>query len=300
MHRRSRMQPKRIAILGSILVGIPLILSVLWAPQRSVGIPYPANNGYEDFLRAVPLVSKSIPELHSTNITEWQSFITSNRVAMTHVRAGLGKSCLSSNRYDFKTTDLISMIGAFKYIGHTFRAEAIVALHEDRTNDAVAATMEGMRFANESSRGGVIIEASLVMAVEKIVLERFTPTIADLDQGNTAFALSNLLELDESAPAIEGFFEREEQVRHQFADRWQYLLYRVGVGRKTIRDNEDRFRKAFQQSVVKRKKVVIRLAKRMHELTHGKPAASWSDVVPEFVPAPLIDPSTERPVRFTP
>ena len=287
-------------LLALLVVGIPILLTVVWLPSAKTPTPaYPSPNGYDDFVEATKLISTTRPDPGSTDIEELGVFLAANQSALEKVRNGLAKSCLSSNRYDSAGfTLLMPRISGFKHLAFAFRAEYTVALADGETNTATRSTIDCLHFGIESGRGGVMIESLVGQAIQEIAMEEFRNIVPVLDHTNAVFALTQLKTLELNVPKAHEILDKESSVRHQFGGMTAYFAYLVGVGRNDVRDGERKFASKCQATENHRKQLAAKLAKRLYELDFGKPATAWPDIVPQYLPAILSDAETGKALAF--
>lgn len=275
---------KRILWLTAVvLAGIPLGLTLLWQSGMPKAVNYPIDNGYDDFIAAAALTIRAAHE--PTNIVGWRTVYLTNQPALDRMRAGLEKTCLSSNTYDGAGMKVVmDRMGKFKLLALAQRAEFEVALADGDTNAAVRSAITGLRFGNDLARGGVIMEALVGRAVRSVALTPLLPIITNLSLTNAIFALEHSLIIASNAPPARENLVRESAVRHQFSGLKGYVLHLVGFGRSTIVRVEQDFEITQNASMNDLGELCGRFGKRVYELENGKPAGSWKDLVPRYLP----------------
>jgi hypothetical protein len=223
-------------------------------------------------------------------------FLTNNFGAMQLLRRGLTKTCLSSNDYNVPSvTRYLPIMGSFRKVMSVQQAEFKVALADGDTSRAIRAAVDGLRFGIEAGRGGVSYEGMGSAVLQVIALDQLRRIIAHLDRPNAILALDQLLQIESNALPTKRFLMRDaaeqelsplfrQQTGGSFPDEWRFFV------KVFIRTHDG--------VIVRRRLTAARVAKRIFELEKGRKATKWSDLVPDYLPKTLLDPTTGLPLVF--
>jgi hypothetical protein len=186
-----------------------------------------------------------------------------------------------------------------KRLAQAFTAEGKLAEMENRPADAAKSYLDAVHFGNEATRGGVLIDQMVGMAVESIGtshLINLADRLGAKSCRETAVALETL---DSQRQTWDEVMQQENDwsrrtfpgVRNEFA-----RIIEHNSLQKVDRACELKFKTREQKT----RQLMIDFAARAYELDKGKSPASVSDLVPDYLQAIPQDPLTGANMVYSP
>ena len=163
---------------------------------------------------------------------------------------------------------------------------------EGRTNDAVNAYCDLIRFAHESARGGFRIEALVTMAMESMAMK---PLQGLFDSLNAEQSRRIARMLEELTARRESWSEiNRRDLRYSFrADTMAVFSFDTWTA---MRNSKARFHSAERQRVLD----MLDFATRAYELETGSRPTNIVSLVPDYLSAIPRDPLTGTNLVYTP
>lgn len=289
---------KKLLLTAAIVVIVALGALVIATPKIEPEPPLPNPNGYDDFLKATTLLSVNPPDWQSMSGEEQhealKKLIATNQVAIDQVRIGLTKECRVVP-YELNATNSIHLtdLGKTKAVAQTFLAASKLALIEGRTNEAAILAIDCIRYGNETTRGGVLIDGLVGFAIKSIGLASLKSATDGMDLENSRKALSALDEIANRSESSNDIMKRERQ----WARRGKFgpagiisQLVQPFLNRKALEKSRQRFIKI--ETDIQR--MQIQVAAHAYELEHGQAPAAARDLIPQYLKAVPLDPETGK------
>lgn len=287
---------KKLLLAAAIMAITVLVMLVIATPKVEPEPPLPNPNGYDDFLKATTLLNVNPPDWQSMKGEEQHDalrrLVATNQAALDLVRTGLTKECRMVP-WEMNATNgaHLNDLAKTKALAQSFAAASRLALIEARTNEAAVLAIDCTRYGNESMRGGVLIDGLVGIAIKSIGLSSLKSATDGMDLESTRKALSALDEIASRSESGDDIMKRERQ----WARRGRFgpagiitQLVQPFLNRKVLEKGRQRFIKS--ETDLDRMK--IRLAARAYELDHGQPPATDRDLVPQYLKAIPLDPTT--------
>jgi len=290
-------------VLWLLGLGVPLLLLVAWwpvPPKPSPALPNP--NGYDYFVKAgEALVGPWTNQvLRAVPAQEWQTVLAANQSSLELVREGLRHRSLAlvSVTYDSATRlRFIDQLGHLKRLGVLLAGEGLLAELEGNSASAVDAYIQAMRFGQESSRGGVMMERLVGIAVESIALAELRRTMLSLASEDVRRGLVGLQNLDASHDLPEVNLATEDEWIRQTTDLGQrFTLWTQPTMRKEVRETRTKFAGRVDRHQADRRSAIVEAAARSFELEKGRRPTGYADLVPTYLPAAPLDPTTGKEI----
>jgi hypothetical protein len=260
--------------------------------------PLPSPNGNDDFVKAQKLIVGNPADFDRGSLEELRKHLAENAGVLKLVREGLAKQCLVPVL--FSTNHLVlRSLSDVKKVARLLEAEGRLAELEGRTNDAARVCLETIRYGEESSRGGVMIDRLVGIVCETIGVNSLQKIMGALD-ARTCRALSKqLLEIERRQESVTDVLRNEaEWVRRTFPVR-QRIQAMIPIERlNPIKRVRKGFVKQCNQSELQLRRLMIDLATRAHELEHGQPPKSLNELVPDYLDAVPVDPATGTKLTY--
>lgn len=287
-----------VVVLGNVVL---MAFVFLGSPARKP-TPMPNPNGYDDFVKAAKLVNVDTSKDYRTFTREElaATIFSTNQEVLSLVRTGLGKQCLMPNDYwkDYQARVFMRTLSAWKEIAFLFRDEGRLAELNGQTNEAAQFYLDGIRFGEECSRGGVLIDKLVGASCSAILETPLRNLLPSLDTKHCADIAANLEKMDASTEPAEEILKREEEYESKISGIREKLAKLVMY--KTIRTTRQNAARRFENDTSRKREMMIAFAARAYELEHGKRPASVADLVPNYLKKIPQDPVTGTNLTLPP
>lgn len=296
-----------------IFLGLFLAVAVLVAITRLLLSPatlaprvLPVPNGYDDF-RSAGNALVYPGDFSLTNLLELRSQLATNAESLHLIRQGLTKDCMvpweSWTNYFGRH---LNELGKIKALARLLHAEARLAELEQRTNDAAKISVEIIRYSQMICRGGRMIDRLVGIACEDIGSRSLQRVVGGLDALQCREAVRTLEETLARRESAESVLRAETawmranasviNPRLSLIERIQRL---IPISRfNPVKRSQDGFVLKMKTTELAMTHLVIRLAARAFELEKGRPPARLEELVPQYLSASPVDPSTGKADGF--
>ena len=220
-----------------------------------------------------------------TNKSDLEALVAANADALELARAGMQKKCrvhLDDN--PLKRHDV-------KILERGFEAEGQLAELQGHPNEAAGSFLDIVHLANESSRGGVLIDALIEMIIEREGTDALQKLLPQLDAQTCRQAAATLETLDAQRQTWEDIEEQESEWSHHTFPGLKDELVRL-ANYKAFNKAERDFERKFQDQQIRTQRLIIDLAARAYSLDNGHAPASVAALVPNYLKAIPQDPLT--------
>ena len=292
-----------------IIIGIAALfiainaLIVMVVVLRSSALPpppaLPNPNGYDDFVAGAGKVNGNLPDYAKMDHDHLATLVSNNADALTLMTAGLSKECRVPVDYstNYAGATLLGQISSFKDGVRVFVAAGRFAELEGRTNDALKIYLDGVRYSQEISRGGLLISRLVSIACEAVVLKQLEPFAGNLDATNAAFLAKSLESIDSRAEPVAETIRQEKLWSQQIGG----LQGRIGMlfMAKSIKKVNDNVISKSDAVTLHRRQIILEAAARAYELDKGQPPQTAADLIPAYLKAIPKDPVTGQELRVS-
>ena len=294
----------RKALIGLAILAV-LVAFVALLGQKPPPPPiFPSPNGYVDFVKAGEMLSGGdAPDSRTGTRDELRTHIRKNRDALQLVRTGLTKQSRVTTEYSpvYMTTHLPEL-ARLKALALALVAEGKFAELENRPGDAAQVYLDTIRFAHESVRGGLQIDALVGLACEAIGIARLEALTTALDAKQCRVVLPTLELIDANREPFADVMKQEKtwsQRAFGWRGRMQVLFLRL-FRRDLLAPSRQKLEAKFQAADSRRRRLLIDLASRAYELEKGKRPATIAELAPDYLKAIPPDPVTAAPIADLP
>lgn len=286
-----------------LALGVPLLLLVAWWPAPPKPRPaLPNPNGYDYFVKAGEALAGmwTNSALSAVPVPDLQVFLSANQKSLELVREGLRHRSLSpvSVTYDSATSrKILDQLGSIKRLGVLLAGEGRLAELNGNPEGAVDGYVEAMRFGQECSRGGVMVERLTGRAIEHIALTELRRAILSLNAKDVRRGLADLQKLDAShdLPSV-NLGAEAEWVQLTFS-AWERFMSQVHPRlRKDLREVHEKFTDGVNAFQAARRRAIVEAAARLFELEKGRRPTGYADLVPAYLKAIPLDPATGKEI----
>lgn len=289
-------------VLWLLALGVPLLLLLAWWPsgKPTTRPTLPNPNGYDLFLQAAAGFSASWTNasLRTMPMEDLRALVATNAPLLDLVREGLTQRCHTHVDFDAGFIGRMNAsLGPLKRIGVTLNAEGLLAELEARPTAALRSHLDSLRFGQESSRGGLIIERLVGIANEQIGLTHLRPLIPVLNTADCKLCVEELVALDRRHdPPSVNLASEDEWIQGAFplgqrlATRFHPTLVK---GQREVRTS---FIEKVNRLQAERRRAIVEAAARLFELEKGRRPTSYADLVPAYLKAAPLDPVTGKEI----
>ncbi len=251
-------------VLSVIVVVFGLSLLLNWVGGHSVPpAPLPSPNGYDDYLKAADLLVGEPPK--SGNEAQLQAYVDRNREAFNRLRLALTRESQVPVEYtEAYMTNHVARLGHIKNLARALCAEGELAETQNRTNDAATAYIDVVRISHEATRGGLLIDSMVGVAMEAVGLRQLASFAPKLSAAQCRETVKNLEAVQEKRESLEEVIGRERQCSRKVGG-WRYLMVRM-VAWQSYQKSQQAFQAHFQQAETQRQKLILDLRARADSL----------------------------------
>jgi hypothetical protein len=280
-----------------IPVGI-FVVSIFYNAFRVPPPSMPTPNGYDDLVKSGEMLATNVIDYTNLNQPDLQALVSENSNALALARAGLQKQCQVSMDDLIGTTNM-DWLGSIKDLGVAFAAEGRLEEMEGHTNEAIKSYLDIVHLANESSRGGVLIDELVGLAIEGVGARKLEKLVPQLDAQTCRETAAALETLDSQRQTLDEVMQQEHDwarrthpgIRHEI----ERMMERNSLN-KIYKASERRF--TTQQTATRQ--LIIDLAARAYELDNGRLPASVNDLAPKYIKTIPEDPLTGTNLDYLP
>lgn len=189
--------------------------------------PLPNPNGYDDFVEAGQSVKGDLRDDSSATTNDLKLFLVRNEDALQRLQKGLNGECrvpLDASPGAATSAVRFERLSSLKSGASLLTAQGRLAELEGRKTDAAIAYLQTVRLGCAVTRGGVIIDAQVGLAIQGKGLARLESLLKQC-VGPEAAALAKSLEgLTSSCEPVTEILEREGAwARKTFGYRWRFI-----------------------------------------------------------------------------
>jgi hypothetical protein len=266
--------------------------------------PLPNPNGYDDLMKAGEMVSTNSWNYDSTNLEQLRETVMANVEALALARSGLSNECRVPVRFskDYSKNHIHELV-AFRLLAQAFVTEGRLAGKENRFSDAAKSYLDVIHLGNEARRGGIVIDEMLEIAVESVGVEELQKAADTLDAKSCRDTIQALETFAAHKQPWADVLQQEQNWARRAYSGLQgqtlILYYRLAYHRAR-EQNYQHCVDAINSTQKQEGLLLIGLAARAYELDKGKPPASISDLVPDYLKAIPQDPFTGTNMVYSP
>jgi hypothetical protein len=281
------------------LIFLGFLISDFLAPLPPIQ-PLPNPNGYDVFVKAGQMVSSNTGAYESMKESQLRELVSANSEALALARSGLSNQCRVPAQYsEGDMSSHLSDLAGLKRLAQAFVAEGRLADMENRSNDAAKSYLDAIHLANESARGGVLIDQLVGTAIEAIGTSYLQKLVLQLDAKSCRETAATLGTFDAQRQTWDEVMQQEQDWSHRAFPGIRYELARI-MEHKSLTKAFQKAEQKFKNQQAKTRQLIIDLAARAYELDKGKLPANVSDLVPDYLKAIPQDPFTGTNMVYSP
>ena len=169
----------------AVLAGLVVVGAIFFALSQTVPVPprLPNPNGYEDLVKAAGMLDGDFLFLDYSTMSheELVTVVAKNGEALSLARKGLDRESRVPLDYSATNSAHLNGLSHLKRLAHAFVAQGRLAEMEHHPREAAQEYLDAIRLGHAVSRGGVIIDSFVGLAVETLGLASLEKLSSDLD-----------------------------------------------------------------------------------------------------------------------
>lgn len=297
MPRKARTLLVALAVIFVVAIMTALFLPVGRPPAPP---PLPKPNGYDDFLKATTLLRGDVGYASTLDHNGLWALVHANSESLGRLRLGLTRQCALPA--DSAMTNVAGMLGdlaAMKRLAQVLAAEGRLGEMDNRLADAAQSYLDAIRFGNELSRGGFVINRLVGIACEAIgdtPLSKLAPKLSRAEAGPV---IAELEEMERAGVTWEEVRRNENRFsRYQLRKGFNPLSWPMTLWQRW---------RALQRAEARHKRVVAHerllraeLAVRCYQAEQGRLPARLEQLVPKYLQRVPSDPFSGKPIIYRP
>jgi hypothetical protein len=281
----------------AVLLVVAALIFTLGQPAAALA-PLPNPNGYEDFVKAGRMVADDSPGDGTMSEEDLRAFVKKNAEALNLARAGLSRECRVPLEYSATIDTHHQDLSVLKRLAFTLKAEGRLAEMENRPGEAAESYLGVVRLGHAVSRGGVMIDSLVGLAIEAIGVTRLENLSRNLD-ANQCREVASALETAESGRESAQTILNQEHVWARRTGGLKGQLARL-VMFKTPQQVEQKWAGRVAAQQARTRSLLVQLATRAYELEKGERPKSLADLVPVYLKTIPQDPLTGTNMAYHP
>jgi len=275
-------------VVAVLLVVATLVLTQGQLPPPSPPIPEP--NGYDDLVSAGGMVADKTGDFFTMSEGDLRALVMKNSEAVKLAKTGLTHECQVPLDFSAPNPSYFTNLAVVKRLAQAITAEGRLAEFENRPADAAEAYLTVIRLGHAISRGGLLIDSLVSVAIDAIGvanMEKLAPKL-DAKQCREAAAVIESCE-GQREPAQAVLVRERAWGRRVFGLKGQ--LARL-VNFKSMKQSEQKVVARLSAQQNREQVLLIQLASRAYELEKGERPKILGNLVPEYLKAIPQNPVT--------
>ena len=292
----------RIMLLALVVV---VVLANVWLIAFTLGRPpvcppVPNPNGYDDFLKAATLLTGDVYQLSTLNHDGLRALVATNAETLRLLRLGLTRNCsVPTDSAMANVPGMMSDLARLKSLARLLTDEGQLAEMQNRNADAAHSYLDAIRFGNEMSRGGFLINRLVGVSCEAIggsPLAKLVPIL----KPDEARSVITALEKVDSARVTWEEVRRNENRFSRYQLRKGYNLITWATTRwprwRSMHKDETKHRIIMAHERL----LAAELALRCYQSEQGRAPTGLEQLVPQYLQRVPSDPFSGRPMIYRP
>jgi len=277
-----------------------LAVVVLFVGRTPPTPPLPNPNGYDDFMKAAGLLTGDVSNASALDHDSLRALMSTNSESLRLLRLGLTRGCsLPTDSATTNMSGLLSDLANSKSLVRLFEEEGRLAEMENRYGDAAHSYVDAIRFGNEISRGGFIINRLVGIACEAIGDNPLAKLVPKLKPDEARSVIAALEKIDASRVTWAEVRRNEDRFsRYQLSKGFNpitWVMTRL-QGWRSIQ----RAKMRHNRVIAHERLLAVELALRCYEYEQGHAPSGLEQLVPSYIQRVPIDPFSDRPVIYRP
>ena len=158
----------RLLLLAFALAAVAVLLALLASTigRPPVRPPLPNPNGNDDFIKASEALLGNVDDFPTLDQDSFAALVSTNAEPLRLLRLGLTRQCVMPT--DSALTNNYNLLPGLRRLAQLLAAEGRLREMENRPAEAAQSYVDALRYGNEMSRGGFLINRLLGITCEAI------------------------------------------------------------------------------------------------------------------------------------
>jgi len=281
-----------------MLGGVGLLIVTLGRAPAPTPLPNP--NGYDDFLKAAAVTSGNIGDYRTLGQETLRDLVTTNAESLRLLRLGLTRQC--SVPTEAAMTNLAGMatdLAGMKRLAQLLAAEGRLRELDNQPAEAVQSYLDAIRFGNETSRGGFIINRLVGIAVEAIGYVPLAKLAPGLKPEEARRVIGELEKCDNTHITWDEVLRHEKSLFYHEIRKYSNPVIWV-QSLWTLRPARQRAAGKHKRIVAQERLLAAELALRCYLADKARVPARLEDLVPDYLAKVPQDPFTGQAMIYRP
>ena len=281
-------------VVAALLVVATLVLTRNQPPPPSSSFPNP--NGYDDFVKAGQMLADKTSDFSTMNEADLRSLVAKNSDAVKLTKTGLTRECQVPLDFVNPNPSYFTNLGPMKRLAQAVAAQGRLADLDNHPAEAADAYLTVIRLGYAISRGGLLIDSLVGVAIEAIGTVNMEKLALRLDAQQCRDAVSALEScLALSEPSDLTVVRERTWNRRAYGLKGQLAFL---VNFRSIKQTEQRIVSRLNAQHARERVLLIQLASRAYELENGEPPKTLAALVPDYLKSIPQNPLTRTNVAF--
>lgn len=288
-------------ILRNSLIVAVLMLALATTAVRSTKPhpkPLPNPNGFDDFLNASRLITGDVFAAATNTHAAFGEFIQANAEPLRLVRVGNSRECQVP--IDPSSTNLSVMLNnlaGLKRLGQLLKAEGQFAEDESRLTDAVQSYVCCIRYGEQISRDGLIINRLVGVACESLGYDPLIKLVPKLNCEQSRLVFNELEKIESNGVTWKEISKSEHLY---FSTELQQTINPVKwfMAWRISRSGRERAEEKHNRANARLRLLTAELALRCYQADQGHPPEKLDQLVPKYLQRVPEDPFSHQPLHY--
>jgi hypothetical protein len=296
--------PRKILTLLLALVvmfGLAILtLLFLFVGRSPPRLPLPNPNGYDDFLEAAALVTGDMYNASALDHDSLRAMVYTNSESLRLLRLGLTRECsVPTDSAMTNVTGMLNELAAMKRLAQLLAAEGRLREMDNRFADAAQSYVDAIRFGNEVSRGGFIINRLVGCALEAMGDTPLSKLAPKLNAGEARPVIAELEKIDCAGITWDEVLRNENRFEHyQLSKGFNVVTW--AMTRWKLRGSRQRAEIRHKRVVARVRLLTAELAVRCYQSEQGLVPSGLEQLVPQYLRRVPADPFSEHLLVYRP
>jgi hypothetical protein len=284
--------------MGVIFLLAVLGFIILSAGRPPASPPLPNPNGYDDFLKAVALLTGDVDNAATNDHNVLQALISTNAETLRLTRLGLSRNC--SVPTDSVMTNVggqLADLAGSKRLAKLLVQEGRLAEMEGRFADAAQSYVATIHFGNEISRGGFMINRLVGVACEAIGDTPLSKLVPKLKPDEARRVIVELEKIESAGITWEEVRRNENRfARYQLSKGFNPITF--VMTRWESWQARQRAEMRHKRIVAHLRLLIAELALRCYQSDKARAPTSLEQLVPGYLQRVPVDPFRDNPMIY--
>jgi hypothetical protein len=286
-----------IGLAAVAVVAIAVVLITTLGPA-SASAPLPNPNAYDEFIMAAAGVSTNIGDYTILSNSALRHLVATNAESLRLLRTALTHECVVPP--DMAVTNnsrMASDLPRMKRLSQALAAEGLLYQRDNQPLQAAQTYVDAIRFGNEISRGGVLINRLVGVACEAIGRAPLAVDVPNLTPGQARQVIAGLEKIEATRVTWDEVRQSERRyVRRMLVHNPNPIMWAVGWWQNigTMKRASERHYRIIAQERL----LTTELALRCYYADKACAPQRLEDLVPGYLSAVPQDPFTGRPMTY--